>query len=110
MKKRLFSVALATAMAFSVAACGSNETATTTAAPAGDTEAAADAADTTEAAEASTSAEGKRIGICMPTQSAERWINDAANMKKLLEEKGYTVDVQFAEDDPQAQVTQVGTF
>ena len=110
MKKRLFSVALATAMAFSVAACGSNETATTTAAPAGDTEAAADAADTTEAAEASTSAEGKRIGICMPTQSAERWINDAANMKKLLEEKGYAVDVQFAEDDPQAQVTQVENF
>ena len=47
------------------------------------------------------------VGVCMPTQSSERWINDAANMKKQLEALGYKVDVQFAEDDVQAQVSQV---
>ena len=45
------------------------------------------------------------VGLCMPTQSSERWINDAANMKKQLEALGYKVDVQFAEDDVQAQVS-----
>jgi len=47
------------------------------------------------------------VGVCMPTQSSERWINDAANMKKQLEALGYNVDVQFAEDDVQAQVSQI---
>jgi putative multiple sugar transport system substrate-binding protein len=47
------------------------------------------------------------VGVCMPTQSSERWINDAANMKKQLEAVGYNVDVQFAEDDVQAQVSQI---
>lgn len=51
--------------------------------------------------------DAKKIALCMPTQSAERWINDASNMKKILEDKGYKVDVQFAEDDPQQQVSQV---
>ena len=31
--------------------------------------------------------EQKTVGILMPTQSSERWINDGANMKKQLEEK-----------------------
>ena len=31
---------------------------------------------------------GKKVGVAMPTQSSERWINDGANMKKQLEELG----------------------
>ena len=27
----------------------------------------------------------KTVGVAMPTQSSERWINDGANMKKQLE-------------------------
>ena len=50
---------------------------------------------------------GKKVGVAMPTQSSERWINDGANMKKQLEELGYTVDLQYAEDDVQAQVSQI---
>lgn len=51
---------------------------------------------------------GKKIvGVAMPTQSSERWINDGANMKKQLEEKGYAVDLQYAEDDVQMQVSQI---
>lgn len=50
---------------------------------------------------------GKKVGVAMPTQSSERWINDGANMKKQLEEKGYKVDLQYAEDDVQQQVSQI---
>jgi len=50
---------------------------------------------------------GKLVGVAMPTQSSERWINDGANMKKQLEAKGYTVDLQYAEDDVQMQVSQI---
>ncbi len=49
----------------------------------------------------------KIVGVCMPTQSSERWINDGANMKKQLEALGYKVEMQYAEDDVQAQVSQV---
>ena len=55
----------------------------------------------------SASGGGKKVGVAMPTQSSERWINDGANMKKQLEELGYTVDLQYAEDDVQAQVSQI---
>lgn len=50
---------------------------------------------------------GGLIGIAMPTQSSERWINDGANMKEQLEALGYQVDLQYAEDDVQAQVSQI---
>lgn len=50
---------------------------------------------------------GKTIALCMPTQSSERWINDGANMKSQLEEKGYKVELQYAEDDVQQQVSQI---
>ena len=50
---------------------------------------------------------GKRIGVAMPTQSSQRWIQDGGNMKEKLEALGYTVDLQYAEDDVQAQVSQL---
>lgn len=51
---------------------------------------------------------GKQVvGVLMPTQSSERWINDGGNMKKMLESKGYAVELQYAEDDVQMQVSQL---
>ena len=50
---------------------------------------------------------GKRVGVAMPTQSSQRWIQDGANMKEKLEALGYQVDLQYAEDDVQAQVSQI---
>lgn len=47
------------------------------------------------------------VGISMPTQSSERWIKDGAAMKEILEEKGYTVDLQYAEDDIPTQKSQI---
>ena len=57
--------------------------------------------------EAKASSNGKRVGVAMPTQSSKRWIQDGANMKQKLEELGYEVDLQYAEDDVQAQVSQI---
>ena len=50
---------------------------------------------------------GGLIGIAMPTKSSERWIADGAALKEFLEGEGYTVDLQYAEDDIPTQVSQV---
>jgi putative multiple sugar transport system substrate-binding protein len=49
----------------------------------------------------------KTIGVAMPTKSSERWIADGNNVKKQLEDLGYKVDLQYAEDDIPTQVSQV---
>jgi len=49
-----------------------------------------------------------KIGVSMPTQSLQRWNQDGANMKAMLEKAGYTVDLQFAGDnDIPTQVAQI---
>lgn len=47
------------------------------------------------------------VGVSMPTKSSARWIADGDNMVKSLKEKGYTVDLQYAEDDIPNQLAQV---
>ena len=47
------------------------------------------------------------VGIAMPTQSSLRWISDGNELKAALEAKGYTVDLQYAEDDIPNQLSQV---
>ena len=101
MKKKLLSALLSVAMvATLLVGCGAKEEAET-AAPAATTEAPAAEAKAEEAAPAA-EANGKKVGVAMPTQSSERWINDGSNMKKQLEALGYEVDLQYAEDDVQA--------
>lgn len=53
---------------------------------------------------------GKTVGVAMPTQYSERWIHDCAYIKADLEALGYTVMEQFADDDPQKQVSQIEDF
>lgn len=53
------------------------------------------------------SKDSKYIGISMPTKSSERWIKDGETMKEILEGKGYTADLQFAEDDIPTQKAQI---
>jgi len=110
MKKKILGALLSVAMvATMLVGCGTNNAT----APADDaaTEDTADAAtddaasDDTEAPAAEAS--GKKVGVAMPTQSSERWINDGANMKDKLEALGYEVDLQYAEDDVQMQVSQI---
>ena len=47
------------------------------------------------------------VGISMPTQSSERWISDGNTLKDILEERGYEVDLQYAEDDIPTQLSQI---
>ncbi|MFZ1430945.1 MAG: multiple monosaccharide ABC transporter substrate-binding protein [Geminicoccaceae bacterium] len=47
------------------------------------------------------------IGIAMPTKSSARWIADGENMQKIFQERGYTVDLQYAEDDIPNQLAQI---
>lgn len=51
--------------------------------------------------------DGGLIGVAMPTKSSERWIADGNALKDYLEGEGYTVDLQYAEDDIPTQVSQV---
>ena len=43
----------------------------------------------------------------MPTKSLQRWNQDGANMEKKLKEQGYDVDLQFAENKIETQVSQI---
>lgn len=47
------------------------------------------------------------VGIAMPTKSSARWIDDGNNMVKVLKERGYNTDLQYAEDDIPNQLAQV---
>ena len=51
--------------------------------------------------------EGGKIGVAMPTKDLQRWNQDGENMKKELEEAGYEVDLQYANNDIATQVSQI---
>ncbi|MEU5995820.1 multiple monosaccharide ABC transporter substrate-binding protein [Spirillospora sp. NPDC047418] len=90
MKRRKFvSLALGLGLAFGMTACGS-------------TQKTADK----EKAEKKPAA-GALIGVTMPTRSSERWIHDGDNLKKQLEQLGYKVDLQYAENDIPTQANQI---
>src|SRR3954463_809044 len=62
----------------------------------------------TMAAGVTASAQDKAtVGIAMPTKSSARWIDDGNNMVKSFKDKGYTVDLQYAEDDIPNQLAQI---
>jgi len=103
MKKKLLSALLSVAMVASLlVGCGS------AAAPASEPAsepAAEDTAKTEEAAPAASS--GKKVGVSMPTKDLQRWNQDGSNMEAKLKEAGYEVDLQFASNDVQTQLSQV---
>ena len=47
------------------------------------------------------------IGVAMPNKSSTRWINDGNAIKTALEADGFTVDLEYANDDIPTQVTQI---
>ena len=49
----------------------------------------------------------KKVGVSMPTKDLQRWNQDGANMEKELKAAGYEVDLQFANNDVQQQVSQI---
>jgi putative multiple sugar transport system substrate-binding protein len=86
--KKLGLTALGAALAIGLTACGGSGAGSTT-----DTS-SQDASDLT-------------IGVSMPTQTSERWIADGNNVKSQLEDEGYKVDLQYANDDIPTQGQQV---
>lgn len=83
---RLARIAATTALAVTLAACGSAEKTVD---------------------QQSSSSDGALVGVTMPTRSSERWIHDGDNIKKALEGKGYKVDLQYAENDIPTQANQI---
>jgi putative multiple sugar transport system substrate-binding protein len=66
------------------------------------------AATVATAAVSGASAQSKgTVGIAMPTKSSARWIDDGNNIVKILKERGYATDLQYAEDDIPNQLSQV---
>lgn len=112
MKKRALAMLLAGILAVSACACGSktntedtgNDTASGDTANTGDT-ATEDTA--TEDTGSETGEGGGLVGVSMPTKDLQRWNQDGENMKAQLEAAGYTVDLQYAANDIQTQVSQI---
>jgi len=88
--RKFVAAAAGLTLALSLAACGGSG--------------AGDKTDTTTAA---TAEAGGLIGVAMPTQTSERWIADGEAVKAGLEDLGYTVDLQYGNDDIPTQTQQV---
>ena len=109
MKRKLLSALLSTALAATLlAGCAA---APATSAPAADAAPAAEADAGSEeaapAAEAPAGGAGGKVGVSMPTKDLQRWNQDGANMQSELEAAGFEVDLQFASNDVQTQLSQV---
>ncbi len=65
------------------------------------------AASLTLGLKAASAADKGLIGVSMPEKTTQRWIDDGNNMQKQLQAKGYTVDLQYADDDIPNQLAQI---
>ncbi|MGX7703676.1 multiple monosaccharide ABC transporter substrate-binding protein [Methylobacterium sp. Gmos1] len=48
-----------------------------------------------------------KVGVAMPTKSSARWIADGQGLVQALKDKGYTADLQYAEDEIPNQLSQI---
>ena len=103
MKKKLLAMLLSVAMVSALVGCGSAAETTEPAATEEATEEAPAAEEEAPAAEAT----GTKVGVSMPTKDLQRWNQDGANMEAELKAAGYEVDLQYASNDVQTQVSQI---
>jgi putative multiple sugar transport system substrate-binding protein len=87
MSKKLMALTVAGGLAISLAACSSGSSSPSS---------------TGAAANAKCS-----VGISMPTRSLERWINDGEGLQKLLKDAGCAVDLQYADNKTDQQISQI---
>ena len=92
MRRRLATIAAGAVLALGLAACGGS---------------GAGGGAGGGAAPASQAPQELLVGVSMPTQTSERWIDDGNNVKQQLEQAGYQVSLQFANDDIPTQAQQV---
>ncbi len=107
-RRNFIGLAALSATTAALAACGgegagTTSNPTTSAAAGGETT----AAETTAAETTGAATEGGKVGVSMPTQTSERWIADGEAVKSQLEEAGFEVDLQFANDDIPTQSQQI---
>ena len=50
--------------------------------------------------------ETELVGVLMPTKSLQRWNQDGDNIKMMLEESGYKVELNYADNDVAQQLNQ----
>ena len=96
--KKFMTASAGLLMAFALTACGGGGAGSTT-----DPSTSGDAS----AATSAPMEEGGSVGVSMPTQTSERWIADGEAVKSQLEEAGFEVDLQFANDDIPTQSQQI---
>ena len=97
--KKFMTASAGLLMAFALTACGGGGAGSTT-----DPTTSGDASATTSAPAGEA---GGSVGVSMPTQTSERWIADGEAVKSQLEEAGFEVDLQFANDDIPTQSQQI---
>lgn len=98
MRKKLLSALLSVALVASLLVGCGNDTTTST-------DAGSDAGTEAEAEPAASN--GTRVGVSMPTKDLQRWNQDGSNMEAELTAAGYEVDLQYASNDVQTQVSQI---
>lgn len=86
--KKVLVVAMALAVSMAFAGCGGAD-------------------QSASSSSSSSGASGVKVGVAMPTKSLQRWNQDGSNMEKMLKDKGYDVDLQFAENKVETQVSQI---
>ena len=102
MLTRVGAAAVGLGLAVSLTACGGDGAGSGTAnQPAGNNNQG-----TTEPGEGG-GGDGLRVGVAMPTQTSERWVNDGNSVRDGLEAQGFTVNLQFANDDIPTQQQQI---
>ena len=108
MKKKVLSALLSVAMVASLLV-GCGQAAAPAAEPAAEPAKEEEAAPAEDKAEEKTddAAAGGKVGVSMPTKDLQRWNQDGSNMEEKLKAAGYEVDLQFANNDVQTQLSQV---
>lgn len=48
-----------------------------------------------------------KVGISMPTKSLERWARDGDYLQKVLQDKGYSTSMQYADNKVEQQISQI---
>lgn len=81
----------AAALALGAAACSSTRTSDTA----------------SSGSESGSAASGTLIGVEMPTKSLERWNRDGSHLQELLEDAGYQVSLQYADNKVDQQISQI---
>ena len=106
MKKKFLGVMFSVAMVASLlAGCGGSSGTES----GGDTPATEEKTDegTDESADTGSDDGNKLVGVAMPTKDLQRWNQDGTNMQKELEAAGYEVDLQYASNEINTQVSQI---